>query len=159
MQLSPSGTEVAIGHYDKREDDYSTSVVGIGSGEVTTYEGMAVATCGTWSPSGSRLLLRKRHDHLPHILDRITGTSRPIKDVVDDDEGWRVSGPVVAGWLDESRVLISGEFGRRIHLATLDVDTGERIDLLDLPKPSGEYYGIRMAPDLVRANPALVGPL
>jgi hypothetical protein len=43
--------------------------------------------------------------------------------------------PVVAGWLDESRVLISGKFGRRIHLATCDVATGERFELLDLPGP------------------------
>jgi hypothetical protein len=104
------------------------------------------------------LLLRGIQDQLPSVVDEASGTIRSLKDVVFADPAWLYSGPLVSGWLDETRVLISGEFGRRIILATLDVDTGERVDLLDLPKPSAHYGGIRYAPALAQADPTIVGP-
>jgi hypothetical protein len=158
-QFSPSGDQVAISHRRRADGRLITSVVDIDTRRVRRYDGVAVSTCGSWSPSASRLMLRGISDRVPNVVDLTTGSTRSLEDLIFADPAWTYSAPLVSGWLDESRVLISGVLGRRIMLATLDVDTGERIDLLDLPKPSGEYYGIRMAPDLVRANPGLVGPL
>lgn len=159
VQFSPTGQTVAISHFRAEGGRHSTSVVDIETGHATKYDGVAVSTCGAWSPCGARLLLRGIQDQLPSVIDQAAGVIRSLKEVVFADPAWLYSGPLVSGWLDETRVLISGTFGRRIILATLDVDTGERVDLLDLPKPSGEYGGIRYAPFLAQADPTIVGPV
>lgn len=161
-QFSPNGDEVAIGHDYVGEDryGYSTSVVDIDSGEVTRYDGLGVSTCATWSPSAGRLLLRGVQDQLPTVVDRVTGVLSPLKKRVFADPSWRYSSPLVSGWLDDTRVMISGLFGRRIIIATLDVDTGKRVDLLDIPRPAGTAdQGIRLAPLVAQADPTSVGPV
>lgn len=159
-QFSPSGDHVAISHRHPENMRQTTSVVHIDTQRVTRYDDVGIATCGSWSPSASRLLVRGILDRVPSVVDRTTGSIRSLKDFVLADPAWLYCQPLVSGWLDETRVLISGVFGRRIIVATLDVDTGERIDLLDIPRPPGpDYYGIRFAPTLAQANPSLVGPL
>jgi len=160
MQFSPSGRHVAITHLRQGRTGHvlDTSVVTIATGEVSAFEGVGVATCGTWNPSETRVLLSAIKDHQPNVVELATGATRPLKDLITEDEDWLYAGTQVGGWIDDKRVLMAGEFGRRIIIATLDVDTGERFDLLDIPRPTGEYHGIRLAPAVVQADPTLVGP-
>lgn len=156
-QFSPDGTRIAVGH--RMNGTSHISVVSIEDDAVLRFSEVALATCATWNPAATRLLVSRREDSYPRVLDLATGAETPTSEVIQSHQTPPGLRPVVAGWLSDTEFLVSQVQGRRLLVRVVEEANGQHHEILDVPIPVGprEFVGLVLAAATAQAQPSLVG--
>jgi ketosteroid isomerase-like protein len=163
VHFAVTGTHVAVGvsYYRARPARRAVLIVDLRTGVVEELDGGNIAGSVAWSPRADRLLVRTGSPYEPAaVYDLESRKVRRLVDVLPPRSPEGEIRPFVAGWVDDSRVLVSERVGRRLMIDTLDVDSGDRVALLDVPIPGAvsDLVGPVLAPARTFAEPDSIGP-
>jgi len=158
VQFSASSGRAVFTVIDRRTEAISTLILDLDNGEVLQrHRDIRLVGSAVWSPDENHLLVEPTRDNpfprAPHTYDRTAGTLTSLHPLITD----RTGEVHIAGWIDNSHLLLSERLGGRLKIIASNLETGTHHELLDLPYPRAagpDVRGIVMAGHLVQNDPA-----
>lgn len=153
-QYSLDGRRLLLGHSYPGARDYGLSITNLETLAVSRHRGHVLAGSASWSPDGQRILVRSMGSGPPEVLDLAAGARAPLATSEASPVGWSD----VAGWIDDSHVLVYLARNRRLVLSARNVDTGDQFDLVDAPLRTTQidFSGFLMASHVVQDSPRTI---